>query len=260
MLDIIVRIWESTFISEEGLWALIALGVFALLFMLLTLRALLAGPFAIRILPVVERIRAGFGRAMETGEPVHVALGTGGLGDLSTADTLAGLSLVSYLAQRGAVAEVPLRVRVAEPTALAGALAVLQQGAVQVGYPDVFDPAQAEFVAPTPLAYATGVADAIRREPMVINAMIGRFGAEALLPAEAGIRRGLTQVGGTSIPSAIPLLGTVVPDPLVGEEVYAVGAALGQEGHTGSLVTQDVFRVLLALGIVAITVLGLVGI
>jgi hypothetical protein len=258
-MEIIVRLWETTVIRVEGLWALAGLGLFALLFIGFTLCAKLRGPFAMRPLAAAGRIRSAFARATETGETVQVALGSGGIGGLSTPDTLAGLYLVSYLARRAALAEVPIRVRVAEATALAGALAALQEGAVSTGYPEAFDPAQAEFVAPMPLAYAAGLAGLIRREPLVASAMVGSYGAEVLLPAEAGLERGLLQVGGTSDPAALPLFIGTVQAPLLGEEVYAVGAALGQGEHTGSLVAQDVFRALMAFGILLAAIVGLLG-
>ncbi len=259
-MDMLRALWQSTSISIEGAWALAGLGAFALLLVALTLDAARARPFAIRSLPGIEQLQAALGRAMETGEPLHVALGVGGLGDVSTADTLAGLSLVSFLARRGAVAEVPVQVQVAEPTALAGALAALQQGAVSVGYPEVYDQGQVEFVAPVPLAYGAGVAAAVAREPMVANAMVGAFGPEVLLPGEAGDRRGLVQIGGTSDPAALPLVAASTQGTLVGEEIYALGAALGRGEHTGSLAAQDVFRALMAFGIVVVAVLGLLGV
>lgn len=258
-MDIVRTLWESTFVTLEGMWALAGLGAFALLLAALTLRARLVRPFAIRSLPATDRIRAAIGRAMETGEVAHVALGTGSLGGATTADTLAGLYLVSHLASRGALAEVPVHVRVAEPTALAGALASLQRGAMVTGYPDVYEPTQAELVAPSPLAYGAAVADAVRHQPMVANAMVGTFGPEVLLAGEAGVQRGLTQVGGTSDPAVLPLFYATVEAPLLGEEIYALGAALGRAEHTGSLVAQDVFRALLALGILLMTALSLAG-
>ncbi|HOR01149.1 MAG TPA: hypothetical protein PLJ35_20225, partial [Anaerolineae bacterium] len=259
-MNVVSQFWEATDISVEGVWALAGLGLFALLFIALTLRARLGRPFAIRPLAAAECIRAAFARATETGEAMQVALGSGGLGDPSTADTLAGLYLTSYLARRAALAEVPVRVRVAEATALAGALAAMQHSAVSTGYPEAFDPGQVEFVAPQPLAYAAGVAAAIHREPLVANAMVGRYGAEVLLPGQAGVAQGLVQVGGTSDPTALPLFVATVQAPLLGEEIYALGAALGRHEHTGSLATQDVFRALIAFGILLAAVLGVLGI
>ena len=252
-------VWESTSTTIEGLLGLLGLGAFTLVFVLCTLRAWRRRPFAIRALPAVQRVRAAVGRAMETGEQVHVTLGSGGLGDLNTADTLAGLSLVSYLARRGAQAEIPVQVRVAEPTALAGSWAVLQQGAESTGYPEVFDPRQAEWVAPSPLAYGAGVSSAVAREPMVVNALVGAFGPEALLAAQAGLRRGVLQVGGTSAPTILPLFVGTMDATLMGEEIYAVGAALDRPEHTGSLAAQDLFRVAIALGIWVATLLAVLG-
>jgi hypothetical protein len=254
----LVWLWESTTIAVEGLWALAGLGIFGLLVLALTLRARLARPFAMRSLLAAEQIRTSLARAMETGEEVHVALGIGGLGDLSTADTLAGLQLVSYLAQRGALAEIPVRVRVAEPTALVGAMATMQHAALSTGYPEAYEPTHAEFVAPAPVAYGVGVAEALRPEPAVANAMVGAFGPEMLFPAEVGVERGLAQVGGTSAPSVLPLFAATMQGPLLGEEIYALGAALGRDDHTGSLAAQDLFRALMACGIVLAAILGLV--
>ncbi|MCL6431489.1 MAG: hypothetical protein K6V36_11625 [Anaerolineae bacterium] len=258
-MNLLRLLWESTSITVEGLAALGALLVLGALILVLTLRVRLVRPFAVRPLAAAERVRGVLGRAMETGEPLHVALGIGGLGDVSTADTLAGLALVSFLADRGALAEVPVRVRLAQPTALVGALAALQRGAQGAGYPEAYDPAQAAFVAPVPLAYGAGTAEALRSEPPVANAMVGAFGAEVLLPAQAGGDQPQTvQVGGTSDPSVLPLLLATTDSLLAGEEIYALGAALGRADHTGSLAAQDLARALLVLGIVLGAVLALV--
>lgn len=258
-MDGISRLLETSFGSAEGIWALGGLGLFTLLFIGFTLRAKLTGPLPIRPLAAAGRIRSAFAHATETGEAVQVALGSGGLGGASTPDTLAGLYLVSYLARRAALAEVPVRVRVAEATALVGALAALQRGAVSTGYPEAFDPYQAELVAPLPLAYAAGLAGLLRRERMVANAMVGRYGPEVILPGEAGLDRGMVQVGGTSDPAALPLFMGTVQDPLLGEEVYALGAALGRGEHTGGLAAQDVCRALIAFGILLAAILGFLG-
>jgi hypothetical protein len=258
-MDLLRLLWETTSITPEGLTALAGLLAFAALILALTLRARRVGPFAVRRLAAAERVRGVLGRAMETGEPLHVALGIGGVGDVSTADTLAGLSLVSFLADRGALAEVPVRVRLAQPTALVGAIAVLQRGAEVAGYPEAYEPTQAAFVAPVPLAYAAGTAEALRFEPPAANAMVGAFGAEVLLPAQAGREQPqMVQVGGTSDPSTLPLLYAMTEAPLLGEEIYALGAAFGRADHTGSLAAQDVFRALLVFGIVLGAVLALV--
>jgi hypothetical protein len=253
------QLWQGTYVSAEGAWALIALGAFALLFIVLTARAIAYGPFATRPLAAADRLRSAFARATETGEEVQVALGSGALGTAATPDTLAGLYLVSYLARRAALADVPVRVRVGDATALAGALAALQHGAAATGYPEAFDPAQAEFVAPLPFAYGLGVAEAMRRTPPVANAMAGAWGPEALLPIATGIAQGTPQMGGTSDPAALSLFFGTVEAPLVGEELYAMGAALGEGRHTGSLATQDVFRALIALGVLLGAILALIG-
>ncbi len=258
-MDTVARLWETTSITIESLWAFLGLVAFGLLTLALTLHVRRRGPYTVRRFEATDRLRLQMARAMETGEEMHVALGTGGLGGANTADTLAGLCLLSHLAHRAALAEVPVHVQVAQPTALVGALATLQHGALATGYPEAQSLMQAEFVAPAPLAYAAGVADAVRHEPMAAHVMAGSFGPEILLPAEAGARHGVPQFGAAGTPTALPLLAATVEAPLVGEELYAVGAALGVEEHTAGLAVQDVFRALFAGGIVLLAVLGLFG-
>ncbi|MGQ9682304.1 MAG: DUF6754 domain-containing protein [Anaerolineae bacterium] len=255
-MDILTWLWESSWITIEGAIALGVLVLFAGVLLGLTLRAR-RHPFSVRSLTAVEVLRAAAARATETGEQMHVAVGTGGLGDFSTTETLAGLVPVSFLARRGALVEVPVRVRAAEPTALAGALAALQRGSEEAAYFEAFDPTQGEFVSPAPLAYGVGLATALRRERVGGSALIGRFGPEVLLPGEAGTERDLSQVGGTADPAVLPLFLAATHSPLIGEEIFALGPGLGRPEHTGSLVTQDIFRALAILGVLAATAMAL---
>jgi hypothetical protein len=76
------------------------------------------------------------------------------------------------------------------------------------------------------------------------NVLLGRFGSEIAIMAEAGQRLGLEQVIGSDDPQAMAI-GLVVTDTvLIGEELFAAGAYLqSRPAFLASLQLQDVLRV-----------------
>ena len=218
--------------------------------------------------------------AAETGHPIHLSLGTAGVGDAATADTMAGLTILRYLAERAAVSAAPPIVSMSDPTTLVIAQDVLRRAYRRHGYADDYDPTRARLIAPNPalgttilpapvesaagqgegFAYAAGVMRMLTRSKLTANVMVGRFGDEFLLMAEAGAQKDLNQIGGTSSTRVLPFVYTSMSSPLMGEEIYAAGAYLGdQPGHVSSLAAQDAIRWLLILGMMVAIALRSAG-
>jgi hypothetical protein len=208
-------------------------------------------------------------RAAEAGQPVHLSLGTGGIGDEATADTAAGLQVLEYLAERAVISANPPIVTIANPTALPVAQDLLRRAYTRQGYPDDYDGKRVRFVAPDPavysgqspnpsiyastpggtpvsagttpipnvyaitpndaFAYAAGTMQLLNQHKLAANVMVGRFGDEFLLLAETGAQRNLVQIGGTSSTTVLPFVYTSVSHPLIGEEIYAGGAYLSDK-------------------------------
>ncbi len=210
------------------------------------------------------------GRAAEVGQPVHLSLGTAGIGERFTADTMAGLNVLEYLADRGAISATPPIVTLANPTALPVAQDVMRRAYRQQGYPEEFDSTRARFVAPDPNAYTAGQNNAfaygagtlrlITQQKLTANIMLGQFGDEFMLMAEAGANRQLMQIGGASEPSVLPLVQATMTHPLIGEEIYAGGAyLLDKPAHVSSLLAQDMMRWLIVTGISIVVLLRTLG-
>jgi hypothetical protein len=182
-------------------------------------------------------------RAIETGRAVHVSLGLGGITSDVAADSLAGLSVLEYLAgQSAAAGETPI-VTMADPTLLP-----LAQDVIRRPYgTDRDEAAQAarrvRWVAPEPAAYAAGVMGTLGGEAVDANVMIGGFGDEYLLMGEAANRRQIVHIGGASDPNVVPFVFATADQALMGEDMYAAGAYLGHKPwHIGSLLAQDFMR------------------
>jgi hypothetical protein len=200
-------------------------------------------------IPALRRIRAfealkGFtGRAVEAGRALHLSLGVGSVANETTADSLAGLGVLNYLAEQAAVTGVPPTVSMADPTVM-----LFAQNALRAAHAD--DPEGAEqayrnirWIAPQPAAYAAGVMSLLNIEQTEANVMVGNFGDEYLLMGETAARRGTGHIGGASNPNTLPFIYASAEEILLGEEIYAAGAYLQQRpSHIGSLISQDTMR------------------
>ncbi len=210
------------------------------------------------------------GRSAEAGEPVHLSLGTSGVGDKFTADTAAALNILEYLAERGAISANPPIVTCSHPTTLPVAKDLMRRAYRRQGYPEEYDPARTRLIAPDPFlgtqgqggafAYAAGAMHLLSHQKLVANVMVGHFGDEFLLLGEVGARQNLTQIGGTSSERVLPFVNATMTHPLIGEEIYAGGAYLSDKpAHLGSLFAQDVIRWFLVAGTVVAILLRTLG-
>jgi hypothetical protein len=199
-----------------------------------------------------EALKGFSGRAVEAGRPLHLSLGTGSMANETTADSLAGLSVLNYLADQASVTGANPTVSMADPTVM-----LFAQSAVKAAHRG--DTAGAEegyrnirWIAPQPAAYAAGVMSLLSIDDVDSNVMVGRFGDEYLLMGETAARRDVSHIGGTSDPNTLPLVYVSAQEALLGEEIYAAGAYLQKlPAHIGSLLAQDTMR-----WIVALTILG----
>lgn len=218
----------------------------------------------LRRIPAYDALKKLLSRAAETGQQVHVSVGTASIADSKAADTLAGLYTLQFLADRAANSDIPPLVTVTDPTTLPAALDQLRRAYERQGYPEEYRLEQARFIAPpvngSAVPYAAGVMDVLNHEPVAANVMVGSFGEEYLLMAEPGAQRETYQIGGTSDPAVLPLVALTMTEPLFGEEIYAAGAYLLERvGHYTSLVAQDIFRIALALLVLLVVLLRALG-
>ena len=245
-MEAVSRIFAGWTVTSPG--AFVLLLVLLVFFYLFAARARAGWVYQLRDISGFAAIKQAVGQAAEMGKPLHMALGTGGIGNVTTLETLAGLTTLEYLAQQSALCGTPLMVSVADPTSLPAAQAALSRAYSQAGYPDEYDANRVRFVAPDPLAYAAGVMGTLGQEKLAANVMIGTFGDEFLLMGEAGNRScqgqpKISQIGGTTNPQTLPFVYTSTDHILIGEEIFASGAyLLGNPNHVGSLVAQDVMR------------------
>jgi hypothetical protein len=195
------------------------------------------------------------GEAIESGRQLHISLGQASLMGTASATSVAAVQVLSRLAQDGCASGAPPLATVGEGTLLPIAQNSLRQAYVEAGRPDEYKHDSAQFVAAdtAPYAFAGGIASVVQQNNASGNVLVGRFGPEIAIAAEAGVRQNIDQVIGTDDPSALAVATAVTNSILIGEELFAAGAYVeGSPSQIASLQVQDILRV-----IVSLTILGL---
>jgi hypothetical protein len=237
-------------VSQEFLirGAIVFLLIFVAALYFFTLRARSGRTPLLRRIRAFDIIKGLPGQAVEAGRDLHLSLGIGSLVNETTADSLAGLTTLNYLADQAAATGASPIVSMADPMVM-----LFAQNAVRAAHTADGDRAEDAYrrirwVAPQPAAYAAGVMNILNLDQAEANVMVGNFGDEYLLMGETAARRGIAHVGGTSNPNTLPFIYASAQETLLGEEIYAAGAYLQKRpAHIGSLAAQDLMRWLVAL-------------
>lgn len=242
-------------------------GVLALLFVLLFFGLMIAvvvylrqrEGFVIRKIPAFARLNRAIGLAVEAGSRLHISLGRGILLSTQSAVGYVGLSILDRIARSASISDRP-------PIATSGegTLGILSQDTQKAAakYLGVdYDPLRGRVTGLSPFSYAAGTLLTIQEEDMGANMLIGSFGSEVGLIADAAERVESMTLGGTDNLSGQAVLFATAQEPLIGEETFAGGAYLGAGPmHKASLYVQDILRWLLIALIILGAILKLLGV
>lgn len=242
-----------------SLIAALVILVFIILIILFSLFSQRLPPWNMRAIPAFDRLERAVGMAVETGNRLHLSLGSGDLIGRQSAIAFVGLSMLRRVARATSVSDKP-------PVATSGegAVAILSQDTLRGAARDLgvdFDVMSGRLTGATPFSYAAGALSLIHDEDVGANLLVGSFAAEVALINEAGERaHSLTLAGTDNIPGQAVLFATA-NETLIGEEAFAGGAYLGAgRAHLASLRAQDIVRLGLVFVIVAGALLKLAGV
>ena len=208
----------------------------------------------VRRIPGIDAIDEAIGRAVEMGRPVVASHGIANLRDSTTGpQTIAGLSVLSYVAKKCAEVSVRLIVPVRMPEVWPIAADVVETAYKMAGKGEEFQQSDIVFLSSEQFGFASNYIGLLMREKPGANIMVGAYWAESMQLAEVGTRMGCLQIAGTAQNSQIPFFLLATDYCLIGEEIYAAGAYLSNEpAIVACLAGQDVGR----LFAVALCILG----
>ena len=215
----------------------------------------------LRPLPGYIALKKQSGRAVESGRGAHFSLGRASLVSKASPASIAALTALDYLTEDGCASDVPPLTTSGDGTLMLAAQDSLRGAFNSAGRPGEYKPSLARFLAGSEFAeaYAAGASDVVNSEKLGSNLLLGRFGPEVAIIAEAGERKQLQQVIGSDDPTAMALAVTATDKVLLGEELFVAGAYLqGDPAQVASLQLQDVMRVIAIVGILLAAIFNLV--
>ena len=215
----------------------------------------------LRPLPAYAALKGQVGRAIESARQLHVSLGRASLTGPASPTSVAALAVLDKLAADGCASNTPPITTVGEGTLLPLAENNLRHAAAQsrkkVGIPI----GTARFIASKedPFAYAGGVASVIQQENVLGNVMVGQFGQELAIIADAAGRNQVEQVVGSDDPLALAVALPLTENLMIGEEMLAAPAYVsGKPEQIASLQLQDILRWLVGLALIGSAVWNLI--
>jgi len=194
----------------------------------------------IRRIPALNYIDEAVGRSTELGKPI---LYIPGIMDIDNIQTIASLSLLSYIAQKSALYETELIMPVSRSVVMTVAQEVIKEAYLKVGRSDLYRSDRVFYLTDDQFGYAAAVDGIISRERPGAIFLIGAFYAESLILAETGFSAGAIQIAGTAMITQLPFFIAACDYVLIGEELFAASAYLSTDIIDKiTLKTQDISK------------------
>ena len=201
-------------------------------------------PLQIRKIAGLEAVDEAVGRATEMGRP---CLFVPGILDMNEIQTIAGLTVLSRVAQVAAEYGAHIEVPTSKSLVMTTASETVESAFLAAGRPESFNEDDVYYVTDEQFGYVAYLSGMMVREKPAACFYMGAFFAESLILAETGNSIGAIQVAGTAMPSQLPFFVAACDYTLIGEEFFAASAYLsGDPDQLGSLKGQDVGKVIVA--------------
>lgn len=183
------------------------------------------------------------GQAVESGGRVHISMGPNSIINEDTGVALAGLAMLDLVSRASAISDRTPVATTADATALPVIADTIRRAYHENARGDRYERSAARLVALDPVAMAAGTTSIIADDQVRANVVAASLGMETALIAEAGQRKGISQVIASDRVQAQAAGITMADHVLIGEEMFVARAYLEQDPPTtASALAQDVLR------------------
>jgi len=217
-------------------------------------------PAHFRSIRSFEQLGSAIEQSVETGERIHLSLGTASIDGRQFAPSLVGLSILEKIVSAAAISDRPTVVTTAD-----GSLMILAQDTMKRSYARVraagrYENSAARMLGATPFSYVSSIPSFLNDEEISVHILNGSFGTEGGLATAFAEQRDMFVIAGTDDLQIQALMYAISDEALIGEEVFAGGAYLHVNPmHRASLKAEDIIRWLLILAVLLGTVLVTIG-
>lgn len=218
------------------------------------------GLYILREIAAFQHLPRMIGEAIESNRPVHVSLGSATIGAENTLVALGATELLYQVTRRAVIGTAAPIFTVGDASALSLAQDTLRRAYASRGLVKNTPISSARWYpgGGNGLAYAAALTATLVDDKVGANVLAGRFGTELALIGYAAARRNQSFVATSSQLEGQAVAWVMSDEALIGEEVFAGGAYMGDSSsQVASVVTTDVLRWLLILGILIPTIIAL---
>ncbi|OAI54281.1 hypothetical protein AYO47_03190 [Planctomyces sp. SCGC AG-212-M04] len=216
-------------------------------------------PMWIRKISALDAIDEAVGRATEMGKS---CLFVTGVQDLNEIETIAGITVLSRVAEKAAEYDATVVVPTSRSLVMTAARETSQAAYLAAGRPDAYQEDRIYYVTDDQFGFVAHLSGYMMREKPAACFYMGQFYAESLLLGETGNTIGAIQIAGTAQPAQLPFFVAACDYTLIGEEFFAASAYLSRDpDQLGSLKGQDVGKLLvmsiIVIGVSLLTIVSL---
>lgn len=199
----------------------------------------------LRPLPAYQKMPSMVGNAIESDRPLHISMGSAGIGGESTILAVTVAELAYQLAQRAAIGDTSPIITLSSASAFPLAQDTLRRAYQSRGFGSSYDPLSARWypAGEYSLAFAASLTTLMHTENISGSILAGSHGSEIALVMDASARKNQPVIGVSDQLEGQAVAYALGDMPLLGEEVFSAAAYL--EGSSGSLrvpFTMDALR------------------
>ncbi len=188
----------------------------------------------LRRIRAYDMLPAMVGSSIEADRPIHLSLGSAGVGSETTLLAIASAELVYYVVQRATIGDTPPIVSVSNPLTLPLAQDTLRRAYQSRGLSNRFSGLSARWYpsGSRSLAFAAGVTAMMGVERPSGHVLVGSYGAELALILMGTSRRRVPTIAASDQLDGQAIAYVMSDAPLIGEEVFVSNAYLGESART----------------------------
>lgn len=239
--------------------------VFSILVILLTLFVTAALPrrrYTLRRIPAFEALPGFVGLSIESNRPLHLSIGSAGIGGGSTLLAIAGAEVAYQMAQRAAIGDVSPIFTLSDTTAIPLGQDTLRRAYNARNATDRYKPRNVRWypAGERSLAFAAALTALINDDDVSSNVLAGSFGPEIGLVIEASYRRDIPVIAVSDDLEGQAVAYAMTEQALIGEEIFAGASYLDDDPRQVSeSVTVDVLRWIVVITMLIGLVLNIIG-
>lgn len=212
---------------------------------------------ALRRIPAYDRMPELVGLSIESSRPLHISLGSAGIGDESTLLAITSAELAYQLTARAAIGDAPPILTLTSTSAIPLGQDTLRRAYQRQNLASRYRPNNVRWYpsGARSLAFAAAITALIGDDRPAANVLAGSYGTELALIMEAAGRRDQPTIAVSDQLEGQAIAYALSSEVLIGEEIFAAGTYLDGGGvQVGETVTIDVLRWLL----VAVIIIGFI--